>query len=287
MVNGRGRERGVGEVGKGAAHGRYAMKPRVTPMIHVPDVRQTVDWYKGVGFEVVNLYDDGCGDLSFAILSFGDTNVMFNQGGHPSTRERREVDLYVYTSEVDRLYDKLKGRVDIVEGPHDTFYGMREIIIRDLNRFWITFGQESAFTSLIGAVTNGDPAVVRSVLSENKFSQNSLTKALISCKDHAIKQLLIDAGGVTSHSISAESLERQAGLYQSPTGMRVEMILKDGSLSAVPGEQNPIDLFAVSDTSFRAIYFENIEVNFRVEEGKSVGFTFTHGEDLIEHVRIS
>jgi hypothetical protein len=27
-----------------------------------------------------------------------------------------------------------------VEGLHDTFYGMREFIIRDLNRFWITFG---------------------------------------------------------------------------------------------------------------------------------------------------
>jgi hypothetical protein len=31
--------------------------------------------------------------------------------------------------------------VEIVEGPHDTFYGMR-----DCNRFWITFGQ-SARTS--------------------------------------------------------------------------------------------------------------------------------------------
>jgi hypothetical protein len=27
----------------------------------------------------------------------------------------------------------------------DTFYGMREFIIRDLNRFWITFGQPSVF----------------------------------------------------------------------------------------------------------------------------------------------
>lgn len=34
------------------------------------------------------------------------------------------------------------GRVDVFEGLHDTFYGMREFIIRDLNRFWITFGQE-------------------------------------------------------------------------------------------------------------------------------------------------
>lgn len=262
------------------------MKPKVTPMIHVPDVKKTVEWYKTIGFEVVNLYDDGCDGLSFAILSFGDTQVMFNQGGHPSTRERREVDLYVYTSEIDRLYEGLKGTVDVIEGPHDTFYGMREIIIRDLNRFWITFGQESAFTSLMSAVEQGDPAVVRSVLSENKFSQNSLTKALISSKNNEIARMLVDAGALTPHPISMATLERHAGVYQSPAGMKVDMILRDGSLWAVPGEQNPIDLMAVSDTSFRAIYFENIEVNFRVEEGKSVGFTFTYGEDSIDHVRI-
>ena len=29
----------------------------------------------------------------------------------------------------------------IVEGLHDTFYGMREFIIRDVNRFWLTFAQ--------------------------------------------------------------------------------------------------------------------------------------------------
>ena len=36
---------------------------------------------------------------------------------------------------------RLKDRVDVVEAPHDTEYGMRELIIRDLNRFWITFGE--------------------------------------------------------------------------------------------------------------------------------------------------
>src|SRR5712691_3152630 len=29
----------------------------------------------------------------------------------------------------------------VVKGLHDTFYGTREFIIRDLNRFWMTFAQ--------------------------------------------------------------------------------------------------------------------------------------------------
>jgi hypothetical protein len=45
---------------------------------------------------------------------------------------------------VDQLYQRLKGQVEVVEAPHDTFYGMREFIIRDINRFWITFGQPIA-----------------------------------------------------------------------------------------------------------------------------------------------
>lgn len=119
------------------------MGEQVTPMIHVPDVRATVNWYESIGFKVVNVYGNGTPDgLSFAILAFGNSQVMFNQGGEPSTKRRREVDLYANTDSVDEVYSQLKDRVDVIEEPHNTFYGMREVIIRDLNGFWITFGQE-------------------------------------------------------------------------------------------------------------------------------------------------
>ncbi len=116
------------------------MTTKVVPMIHVPDVRATVDWYKAVGFTVLDTYDGGGEGLGFAILSFGNTEVMFNSGGQPSTHCRREVDLYVYADNVDELFQTLRDRVEVVEGLHNTFYGMREFIIRDLNRFWMTFG---------------------------------------------------------------------------------------------------------------------------------------------------
>ena len=117
-------------------------------MIHVPDVRATVNWYEAIGFDVVATYGhDTSEELSFAVVAFGDTQVMFSEGGEPSAKHRREVDLYVYTDDVDELYERLKHRVDVVEVPHDTFYGMHELIIRDLNRFWITFGQESVFVA--------------------------------------------------------------------------------------------------------------------------------------------
>jgi len=113
-------------------------------MFHVPDVRRTVDWYRDIGFAVTVTYDDGGDGLSFAMMSFGAGEVMFSSGGWLSERQRREVDLYVYTEDVDGLHDRIKNRVEIVEGPHNMFYGMREVIVRDLNGFWITFGQEVA-----------------------------------------------------------------------------------------------------------------------------------------------
>jgi orotate phosphoribosyltransferase len=132
------------------------MNRNAVPMIHVPDVRATVEWYQSIGFSVIHTYGDDGGDLSFALLSFGRSMVMFNEGGQFSTSFRREVDLYVYADRVDEMYERLKDRVDIVETPHETFYGMRELIVRDLNRFWITFGQpvdEARLASRIDTVS--------------------------------------------------------------------------------------------------------------------------------------
>ena len=117
------------------------MARSVTPMIHVPDVAATVEWYRKLGFQVVDSNTED-GVLDWAMLSFGECQVMFNAGGRTSTAERREVDLYVCIEEVDGFYLNEKDRLEIVEEPHDTFYGMREFIARDLNGFWITFGQD-------------------------------------------------------------------------------------------------------------------------------------------------
>jgi len=97
------------------------MQKKVVPMFHVPDVRQTVDWYRAIGFDGTATYGDNRGGLSFAMVSFGAGEVMFSSWGRPSSHYRREVDLYAYTEDVDNLYDKIKDRVEIVEGAHNMF----------------------------------------------------------------------------------------------------------------------------------------------------------------------
>ena len=118
------------------------MPQSVVPMIHVPDVKATVEWYEAVaGFTRARVHEED-GEMLWALLRYGNAEFMLNVGGKTSGARRREVDLYVYAEGgVDEVYRRLKDRVDVVEEPHDTFYGMREVIVRDLNRFWITFAE--------------------------------------------------------------------------------------------------------------------------------------------------
>lgn len=121
------------------------MPERIAPMIHVPDVNSTAEWYASIGFEIRDLGRE-CeeGEVIWALLRLGESTIMLSAGGKPSDAHRREFDLYIYADGIDRRYEELKDRVDIVEAPHDTFYGTREFILRDCNRFWITFAEPAA-----------------------------------------------------------------------------------------------------------------------------------------------
>jgi uncharacterized glyoxalase superfamily protein PhnB len=116
------------------------MPQTIVPMIHVPDVRATVEWYISIGFRVRAINEED-GEMNWAALIYGNSEFMLSAGGKSSTAHRREVDLYLHVQSVDKLHDELKDRIPVVQVPYDAFYGMREFIIRDNNGFWITFGQ--------------------------------------------------------------------------------------------------------------------------------------------------
>lgn len=122
------------------------MAARIVPLIHVPDVQATIAWYLEIGFELAAAHEDP-GESSWAMLNYGESSIMLSSGGVASTEFRREFDLYIHVDDVEATFEKVKACADPVEGLHETFYGMREFIIRDCNRFWITFGQPSARSS--------------------------------------------------------------------------------------------------------------------------------------------
>ena len=277
------------------------MAEKVLPMIHVPDVRATVDWYQNIGFKVIDTYGNEGEGLSFAMLSFGSGEVMFSQGGQPSTRDRREVDLYVYSDDVDDLYGRLKEQVEVVQSPHDTFYGMREFIIRDLNRFWITFGQPSIFEVLMTAVREGNADSVRSALTaafkKGGLKSETLTAALAAAssgentsgddQNAEIREMLKQAGAVSPLDLDAETLQSYVGKYKDERGVEFNVTLKDGKLFAAPGGQQPLSLIAVDQTTFRPIAFDNYgTLTFNVEAGKTMSCALDHGDGTIQMKRV-
>jgi len=258
------------------------MEQTAVPMFHVPDVRATVDWYTKLGFDVVNTYANEGDGLSFAILSFGSSRVMFNQGGQPSSSRRREVDLYIYTDGIDDLYQQLKERVEIIEPPHDTFYGMRELICRDLNRFWITFGQSSAHDSFLTAVQNGSIDKVNSLLHTNKPKPETLTAALVLAIDQRNEELIaiLKTSGATSPAIvDAGVLQSYAGTYTDGAGFEVNVSFRDGRLYGALGKQEPFRLFALNQTTFTPLEFEDYgRLVFCPANGKVNQCKIKHGE---------
>ncbi|BAH40500.1 MAG TPA: bleomycin resistance family protein [Gemmatimonas aurantiaca] len=115
---------------------------RAVPMMHVPDVAATARWYESIGFTLDGTHVD-CGEMLWARLTLGASEFMLNAGGTPSQALRREVDLYVYVENLEAAYAQVGPVAELVEPIHDTEYGMREFIVRDPNRFWLTFGQPS------------------------------------------------------------------------------------------------------------------------------------------------
>jgi catechol 2,3-dioxygenase-like lactoylglutathione lyase family enzyme len=266
------------------------MTKKVVPMIHVPDVAATVEWYRDIGFTVVETHGHEGEGLSFAIVAFGESLVMFREGGGTSTQYRREVDLYVYADNVDAIYESLRGRVEVVEGVHDTFYGMRELIIRDLNRFWITFGQPSAYGILMDAVHSRKPAAVCAALEHDRVGPQGLTNALVAATDDSeaneeIVALLKEAGALPPPEVDPALLQAHTGLFKGQKGMEAKISLNDGKLYAEPGGEGRLRLIAIDRNTFRPLTFDRVTVRFKVANGKTLGFTLQDGGAKTEFQR--
>ncbi len=124
-------------------------------MIRVPDIAQTLDWYRSIGFTEIGRFGNG-GSVDWGMVSFGKAELMFMSG----KANPQDVRLWFYTTQVDRLYQLFKSRlvqaaqaalagapgdnagIEIIEDIYDPAYGGREFGIRDLNGYALYFMQE-------------------------------------------------------------------------------------------------------------------------------------------------
>jgi len=127
------------------------------PMIHVPDVARTLEWYVSIGFTELARYEDD-GVVNFGMVSFGKAELMLNMHGK---RGAHDASLWFYTDQIDDLYQLLKSRqlasaqaalageavehhgIEIEQDIEDMFYGARQFCIRDLNGYELYFIQSA------------------------------------------------------------------------------------------------------------------------------------------------
>ena len=131
-----------------AADGTFGM-----PMIFVPDVAETLEWYKTIGFvELDRVADDGV--VNWGLLKFGKAQMMLSMNGQKGDHD---VHLWFYTDRVDELYRLVKERqlaaaaatlagepaahlgVEVVDEIYNPPYRGREFTIRDLNGYRVSF----------------------------------------------------------------------------------------------------------------------------------------------------
>ena len=121
---------------------------RAAPYFLVDDVFATAEFYRDVlGFT----FDEFFGEPpSFTIVERDDVRILLRQVrpakppvARPNARVMAETfDAYVWVSNVDQLAAELRAKnADIVEGPVDRIYDMRELLVRDCNGYVLAFGQ--------------------------------------------------------------------------------------------------------------------------------------------------
>ena len=109
---------------------------RVTPILYVKDFVTAKRFYtEKLLFELLWEWDK---PPTFGCVRLDQVEIFFSQGGqgNPGTW------LFVFIHDVDSYYERIKKRgAEVIFGPRDQPWGMREIHVRDPNQHVIRFGQ--------------------------------------------------------------------------------------------------------------------------------------------------
>lgn len=178
----------------------------------------------------------------------------------------------------------------------DTFYGATAM----------TWALDNGHTGVVGALLEKQPAsvgevlmsgvrgekpeLVKLALAKGDLKKETLTTALVVAslnkEKPEIAELLKNSGAVPPPQVDNAKLQSYAGKYKSDAGMEVTINVSEGSLSAVPTGQRAQPLIAVDDTTFRALFADNVIVRFKVEDSKVTGFALTQGQTTTQLTRV-
>ncbi|MTI41188.1 VOC family protein [Fulvivirga lutimaris] len=123
---------------------------KLTPNLMVEDVQQTINYYHGVlAFEKIDTVPENGEDLVWARMKKGEVEIMFQEEDSlksdiPEIRHEKiggGTTLFIQMTGIQEYYDYLYSSADVVVQMKETFYGMKEFTIRDINGYYLTFAE--------------------------------------------------------------------------------------------------------------------------------------------------
>ena len=122
---------------------------KLTPNLMVEDVNATLAYYQDVfGFELQQSVPTE-GQYDWASTRCGEVELMFQSRSSlgkdlPDFQALpigASLTFFIALQGIQELYERIRGRVELVDELHETFYGMREFAVKDLNGYILAFAE--------------------------------------------------------------------------------------------------------------------------------------------------
>lgn len=126
------------------------MYQKVAPMFLVKNVDEVADWYRNVLGAKLHASLPKNPPFEWVSLLLDDVEIMFSKQRAAQRWYSDSVTIsetpanfitYIYVKQVNKLYERIEGRVKIIMDPTDQWYGIREFAIRDPFGFILIFAQ--------------------------------------------------------------------------------------------------------------------------------------------------
>jgi uncharacterized glyoxalase superfamily protein PhnB len=112
---------------------------QLTPMLQTLDMQKTISFYaKILDFRIVGSWPEA--NPVWCMLGRDGARVMFMTNDHLPDPKMTGT-LYIETTDVLAIYNRIAGQVEVQWGPEVYEYGMHEFAIKDCNGYTISFGQ--------------------------------------------------------------------------------------------------------------------------------------------------
>ena len=102
---------------------------RTEPLFNSSNLVRLLDFYKSLGFELVNSWEPD-GKIQWCLVEFEGAPLMLQQNDHEPAA-RRDIEIYVVCDDVVPIRERwVQGGIPVSKA-HDAFYGMRQIFVQD------------------------------------------------------------------------------------------------------------------------------------------------------------